>query len=218
MAVDKLHIPKFNHLPSYIREKASPKSCPIFSRENESLHQNFRVLSSIAKSKFHIYKVETELDKRQLALKVFPFEGKNPNKYYRNEKKAMKFDHPNIIKVFGYEDKKKIAGKELQAQFGSYVLMELAPFGDLQELISSTNILQQNEKLLRTYFHQIISALEYLHKEKGTAHLDVKCENFLIGQGFNLKLCDFDFCYSSDEGKPLGKGTPIFRAPELEEL
>lgn len=47
------------------------------------------------------------------------------------------------------------------------------------------------EKIVRTYFHQLVDALEYLHKS-GIAHLDLKPENIALGDKFMLKIMDFE--------------------------
>jgi len=50
---------------------------------------------------------------------------------------------------------------------------------------------------------------------KGIAHMDVKAENMVLGEDFNLKLIDFDFAMKTTDVDCLGKGTPSYRAPEL---
>ena len=39
---------------------------------------------------------------------------------------------------------------------------------------------------------QMANALQYLH-EKGIAHRDVKLENMLVDENFNIKVCDLGF-------------------------
>jgi len=95
----------------------------------------------------------------------------------------------------------------------SYTLMELAPFGDYFDLIITNKVFLE-EKLVRTYFHQLIAGLEYLHA-RNIAHLDIKPENLLIGLDYQLKITDFD--HSVLNSKPLvsSKGTLFYRAPEI---
>jgi Serine/threonine protein kinase len=92
--------------------------------------------------------------------------------------------------------------------------MELAPNGSFATLIRKSSLLR-DEKVVRTYFHQLIEGLEYLHKTK-VAHLDIKPENLLIGKNFELKIADFDSAYlENDSEKIRTRGTPIYRAPEI---
>jgi len=95
----------------------------------------------------------------------------------------------------------------------SYILMELAPFGDFFDMIM-THQIPFNEKLARTYFHQLIEGLEYLHSQ-GVAHLDLKLENLLVGENFQLKIADFDNACINGQSFTTARGTAFYRAPEL---
>ena len=92
--------------------------------------------------------------------------------------------------------------------------MEFCPYGDFTDLVSRTDMLMIDEKLLRTYFHQLIEGMEYLHS-KGFAHLDLKPDNLLLAEDYILKISDFDSaCQSNDELITL-RGTQNYRAPEI---
>jgi serine/threonine protein kinase len=54
-----------------------------------------------------------------------------------------------------------------------------------------------------------------MHTELGIAHMDIKLENILVGNEFQLKICDFGFV--EDILKPVfaGKGTDGYKAPEI---
>jgi len=71
-----------------------------------------------------------------------------------------------------------------------------------------------NETLIRTYFQQIISGLEAIHTQ-GAAHLDIKLENCLLDENFNVKITDFDLSFMLEEKIVSTKGTVNYRAPEL---
>lgn len=45
--------------------------------------------------------------------------------------------------------------------------------------------------------------------------MDLKAENIVLGEDFNMKLIDFDFAMKLKDTESLGKGTPNYRAPEL---
>mmetsp|Transcript_30297 Transcript_30297/g.27588 ORF Transcript_30297/g.27588 Transcript_30297/m.27588 type:complete len:140 (+) Transcript_30297:126-545(+) len=48
------------------------------------------------------------------------------------------------------------------------------------------------------------------------AHLDIKLENLMLDEKFQLQLIDFDLSYGPNDGDKLaGKGTKDFRSPEL---
>jgi serine/threonine protein kinase len=91
--------------------------------------------------------------------------------------------------------------------------MEFAPYSDFFDLLITKHI-QFDEMLARTYFHQLINGLEYLHS-KNVAHLDIKPENLLLAENFQLKITDFDSSVINDETNILPMGTLYYRAPEL---
>jgi len=71
-----------------------------------------------------------------------------------------------------------------------------------------------HEVHMRTYFHQLISGLEYLHSQ-GIAHLDLKLDNLLLGKDFLLKITDFDQAQIQGEANQVSAGTNSYRAPEV---
>lgn len=105
--------------------------------------------------------------------------------------------------------------KDNKATTSSVLLMEYAPFGNFKDVILDNGSLFSNEKLIRTFFHQLINALEYMHN-KGIYHLDIKPENLLLGEGFQMKVADFDLSYIKGEDHKIhSRGTKCYRAPEL---
>jgi len=95
----------------------------------------------------------------------------------------------------------------------SALITEYASYGDFIDVIPQAG-LPNDETLARTFFHHLIEGIEYLH-QNGVAHLDLKCENLLLGDDFQLKITDFDMCSEIADGKLVGRGTANFRAPEL---
>lgn len=96
----------------------------------------------------------------------------------------------------------------------SYIIMEYAPYNDFHHLIIDVKA-QFDDQLARTYFHQLISGLEYLHSQ-GIYHLDLKLDNLLVGADFQLKIADFDISYIEGTGSNiLSRGSKGYRAPEI---
>lgn len=91
--------------------------------------------------------------------------------------------------------------------------MELAPYGNFSDLIQKGKFCE-DEKLVRTYFHQLIAGIEYLHS-KNVAHMDLKLSNLLLGYDYELKISDFDSAYTNEDLMIIGRGTKNFRAPEV---
>lgn len=126
---------------------------------------------------------------------------------YYVESRLQWLDHPNVIKMEQTFDKHKSFdensnGKKLNS---SSIVMELAPYGDFNDLIYYSKI-SKDECLVRTYFHQLVSAIEYLHKNN-VAHCDLKLSNLLLGTNFQLKVSDFDHACLEEDGDLHDKGT-----------
>ena len=91
--------------------------------------------------------------------------------------------------------------------------MEYASNGELFDYIISKTRLDEIEAC--KFFHQIVSACEYLHKLK-IVHRDLKPENILITAKKELKIIDFGLSnyYSNSELKTQC-GSPCYAAPEM---
>ena len=95
----------------------------------------------------------------------------------------------------------------------SALVMENAAHGSLLELLESRGSLP--EVLVRTYFCQLIDAIEYLHA-KNIAHRDIKPENLLLGRKFRLKLADFGHSLDLKKSSCTSRvGTSQYFAPEM---
>lgn len=113
------------------------------------------------------------------------------------------FDHPNIIKPHIYisegtifwEDDKKVLGAKTDEETTvgkvcAYFTLKFYENGDLFENISRGGPV--HEGIARYYFTQLVSAVEYLHS-RNVAHRDIKLDNILLDDNFQLMLIDFGF-------------------------
>jgi len=91
-------------------------------------------------------------------------------------------------------------------------LTEFAKYGDFFDLVTKGFL--ESEILIRTYFHQLIEGLEYIHSQ-GVAHLDLKLENLMLGTDFQLKIIDFDQSQMITDKTLTSGGTIAYRAPEI---
>jgi len=145
-------------------------------------------------------------------MKIFNYKGEKPHPYFRNEIRFASLKHPNIIDMVYCENEKDTLYKgELKKV--SYILMEYAPHGDFFDFVVKHKHCL-DDKLVRTYFRQLIDGLEYLHRN-GVSHLDIKLENLLIGKDYMLKIADFDLSHYESDFKIISKGTKFYRAPEV---
>jgi len=184
--------------------------------ESFSLYENGKKLlitRKISESRFPIYLAEDSLSKELFAIKCFMWDEKSnqPSPLFSKEDRFSQFTHPNLISI--------ISGKE-EYQIGltdpiriSYLVMDYAPNGDLFDLIITNNVCL-GDIITRTYFQQLVAGLEAIHSH-GAAHLDLKLENLLLDENFQLKIADFDSSYMPGDQKVQSKGSVHYRAPEI---
>eukprot|EP00826_Nyctotherus_ovalis_P063270 TRINITY_DN9264_c0_g1_i2.p1 TRINITY_DN9264_c0_g1~~TRINITY_DN9264_c0_g1_i2.p1 ORF type:complete len:266 (-),score=78.37 TRINITY_DN9264_c0_g1_i2:15-812(-) len=134
------------------------------------------------------------------------------------EAKAMaKVSHPQILLLCDSCTKiimEKPGGKTVPV---AYLVFELMSNGELIGYIKIGGRL--SEQIARLYFLQLIEAVHYLHF-KGIVHRDIKAENILLDNEFQLKLSDFGFAASINGKDGSGylhtyKGTYRYMAPEI---
>jgi len=167
---------------------------------------NLNITKKLGSGKFEVFHTKMFPGNKEYALKMFPKTKDVEEVYQRENSLLSKLSHDNIIK---YVPIKNFIQKNMNC---NYILTEYAPYGTFFDLIINKEL--TNEKILRTYFHQLIYGLEYLHSQ-GIAHLDLKLENLLLGDDFLLKIIDFDQSQSLREEKLLFFGTSCYRAPEV---
>lgn len=148
----------------------------------------------------------------KLACKLFDFNSVPPQyrqKFFPRELKIlMAVTHPNIICMHSIQ----------QIRSKVFIFMRYAENGDLLQY--TQNFGPIDEEQCRSWFRQIVSALQYLHG-LNIAHRDLKCENILLSKNYNAKLADFGFareCVDSYGFRQLSLtycGSAAYTAPEI---
>jgi len=114
--------------------------------------------------------------------------------------------HPNIVELH----------EVMASKSKVYFAIELVRGGELFSKIEKGKL---KEEVARSYFQQLISAVDFCHS-RGVYHRDLKPENLLLDDDGNLKVTDFGLSAFSDHLRNDGLlhttcGTPAYVAPEV---
>lgn len=181
----------------------------------------FKLLKTLGKGGSATVKLATGPDHEEYALKIFDLrkEKKNKNftKYIKQEISLSKnFDHEHIVKYYDFKEESVLQRSNGQEKPVAYLVQEPIMGGELTDYVRIGGL---SEAICRYYFKQLLKALCYLHT-KGYAHRDLKLDNILLDDKFNLKIVDFGFScpLKGHNGKGFGSsyvGTPSYMAPEI---
>jgi len=174
-------------------------------------YEDLAIVKMIDNSHFFVFEVVGKTDEKKYAMKIFPYNNSTVNLCYLSEARFNWLSHRNIISIVDVQPlMQNFRGLEENI---SYILMELAPHGHFGSLLRK-DLLHKDHKLARTYFHQLIEGIEFLHRN-GIAHMDIKPRNILLGDKYTLKITDFDSSHPEEDAIVTVGGTSNFRAPEV---
>jgi serine/threonine protein kinase len=126
--------------------------------------------------------------------------------------------HPNIIQLVDYDWEAKVSHKSGAEKEVLSVVLELATGGDLFNYVFALNK-GFPEPIARYYFRQLIDAIEFLHTNN-VVHRDLKLENLLLDDDYNLKIADFGLSTTVESSYGGGVmftrvGTQRYMPPEM---
>lgn len=170
--------------------------------------EEFNIIEKIGSGGYSIvYLVENKKTGKKYALKCADRfkKGKDRSERTHIEIKVLEnLKHKNIIRLKGwFEDKTTI-----------YLVLEYIPGKDCSKFFKQT---LPNKKEIKYIMKQLVEAIMYIHKNN-IAHRDVKLENILIDENFNIKLTDFGLCGVKKNKYDMfstSLGTVRYTAPEL---
>jgi len=122
--------------------------------------------------------------------------------------------HPCIINLESWEKSAPFTLPNDKKYNVGYSCFEYAINGDLWNVVTAKSGF--SEPTARRLFQQLISALKYCHSQ-GVAHMDVKLENLLLDENYNLKLADFGLATNFIPNQKYFemKGTREYCPPEI---
>ena len=190
--------------------------------QNKATLDNYVILKTLGIGYSGKVKLGQERETGQLrALKILDPSKMNYHKLKKvqkaleNELSVMKtLDHPNIVKFVDMKLQGHYRTKKGKEKTVIYAVIELAAKGEIFEVLFKAGPFDEN--MARFYMKQLVSALDYLHKNK-VAHRDLKPENLLLDDHLNLKLADFGFATLFEFGQKnkTNLGTESYMCPEL---
>lgn len=171
-----------------------------------------------------VYRVTETSTQQSYAIKSIASYLKNSPFNLQPESALMSgLHHPNIVQIIEFKEEGVLSNKFFGDKNIMYIVMKIAEKGDLLGLMQDTQIIKKNKllpiKLIRTFFSQITSAVEYLH-QSGWCHRDIKLDNIFLSETYSIQLGDFG-CAAPLKGHPgrqgliSAKGTEMYMAPEV---
>lgn len=164
--------------------------------------------------------VEDSLNSTQYAAKILKTVSRSSLPYRTLFEKEVNFlsklHHTNILRLKDFVTCGTYIKKNRKGRYPCmYILTEFCANKDLYNFIFKYKSF--DEDLTRFYFHQIVGALEICNKAD-VCHGDLKLENLLLDDQFDLKLADFGL--SKDiSGDKINEftGTDYYMSPEINE-
>ncbi|XP_020087592.1 serine/threonine protein kinase OSK1-like [Ananas comosus] len=175
----------------------------------EVLLRNYKIGKTLGIGSFGKVKIaEHILTGHKVAVKILnrrKIKSMEMEEKVKREIKILRlFMHPHIIRLY----------EVIETQTDIYVVMEYVKSGELFDYIVEKGRLQEDEA--RRFFQQIISGVEYCHRNM-VAHRDLKPENLLLDSKSNVKIADFGLSNVLRDGHFLKTscGSPNYAAPEV---
>ena len=135
----------------------------------------------------------------------------NLDKHLDNIKKETnllrKLNHRNIVKLYDVVFDK--------VYNNVYLILEYQENGDLSKFLNKKPL---KEMYAKKYLKQLADGLKYL-LDNNILHRDLKPQNILLTNNYDLKITDFGFARHVDKNKEMVIqtlcGTPMYMAPEI---
>lgn len=172
----------------------------------------YKVLQFIGKGGYAVvFQVQQIISQKIFAAKVHSkknIKDTDQLQMVQNEVSILRLlRHPNIIRCYDVFEMKNDEGEEL-----IIIIEDFCPNGTLLKLINrGIGGEIRRKKIMIT----LIEVLVYLN-EKGIAHCDIKPENILLDENFDMKLIDFGFSKNMNKKYSNDKcGSEEYMAPEM---
>lgn len=153
-----------------------------------------------------IYKAFNTQDNKDYAIKEVLIDKKSIKSNVKREFLVLKkLNHPNIVKLHDLI---------IDTNYNNiYFVFDYFKNGDLAKFLDDKPL---KEKFCRKYSKQLADGLKYL-TENNILHRDLKPQNILLTDDYNIKIADFGFARKVEKDMLLNTlcGSPMYMAPEI---
>mgnify|MGYP002622605183 CR=1 FL=1 len=177
-------------------------------RENERLDVGLQ----LSKTPYLSYLAHSTKNSETYLLKIFIHpDSSTINPLYTREARFLSFEHPNLVSILDVRPNYSLLnnGKRIRA---SYIITEKPKYGNFYNLIMHGH-LPDDDVLNRTFFHQLIDGIEFIHSQ-GIAHMHLRPENIFLDTGYTLKIANFNYSQTPKEVSVVTHGHHNYLAPE----
>mmetsp|Transcript_48904 Transcript_48904/g.56206 ORF Transcript_48904/g.56206 Transcript_48904/m.56206 type:complete len:307 (-) Transcript_48904:596-1516(-) len=152
---------------------------------------------------------------RDVVLKIYKLSSRfstSRELLFERESKAMEaIDSPFVVKCL-QSNRDAHLEMDCSTQKVMYLAYDYFQNGSLADYVK--NCPDLDLKIVRYYIRQLALGLQSIH-QANFCHRDLKLENFLLDDNFNLKISDFGLSSAESECLLTGLGSATNRAPEV---
>ena len=175
----------------------------------ESIKSGDKEYTILGKGAFgYAEKMKSKLNNKFYAIKRLPVEKVMSKNFIRETNIMIQLNHMNIVRLYGYfqgyekieklkdiyntdeNDKNSIYYGEKRDKKMFFLVLEYIPNESLESFKKKYKNKAIEQNCIIKIFRQILLGLKYLH-ERDVMHRDIKLDNILLDENYNIKITDF---------------------------